>query len=88
MEEKKERLARLNELVNNYALEANKKMVGNVESVMDGNIDEFIEMYNNGEVVETTLGKGIVMGICTEAQRLRRVNGDSFTNLEVLNLPV
>lgn len=42
--------------------------------------------YNYGEVVETTLGKGIVMGICTEAQRLRRVNGDSFTNLEVYTL--
>ena len=32
--------------------------------------------YNYGEVV----------GICTEAQRLRRVNGDSFTNLEVYTL--
>jgi glycerophosphoryl diester phosphodiesterase len=42
--------------------------------------------YNYGDVVETTLGKGIVMGICTEAQRLRRVNGDSFTNLEIYTL--
>ena len=42
--------------------------------------------YNYGEVVETTLGKGIVMGICTEAQRLRRVNGESFTNLEIYTL--
>ena len=42
--------------------------------------------YNYGDVVETTLGKGIVMGICTEAQRLRRVNGDMFTNLEVYTL--
>lgn len=42
--------------------------------------------YNYGEVVETTLGKGIVMGICTEAQRLRSVNGDSFTNLEIYTL--
>lgn len=42
--------------------------------------------YHYGEVVETTLGKGIVMGICTEAQRLRRVNGDSFTNLEIYTL--
>lgn len=42
--------------------------------------------YNYGDVVETTLGKGIVMGICTEAQRLRRVNGDDFTNLEVYTL--
>lgn len=42
--------------------------------------------YNYGDVVETTLGKGIVMGICTEAQRLRRVNGDTFTNLEIYTL--
>ncbi len=42
--------------------------------------------YNYGDVVETTLGKGIVMGICTEAQRLRSVNGDSFTNLEIYTL--
>jgi len=33
-EEKKERLARLNELINKYALEANQKMVGKVESVL------------------------------------------------------
>ena len=34
MDEKKERLARLNELINNYALEANKKMEGMVEPVL------------------------------------------------------
>ena len=34
LEEKKERLARLNELINNYALEANKKMIDRVEPVL------------------------------------------------------
>ena len=34
MEEKKERLARLNELINNYALESNKKMMGKTYGVL------------------------------------------------------
>ncbi|MBQ2872831.1 MAG: tRNA (N6-isopentenyl adenosine(37)-C2)-methylthiotransferase MiaB [Bacilli bacterium] len=34
MEEKKERLARLNELINKYALEANKKMLDKIVSVL------------------------------------------------------
>ncbi|MBR7042547.1 MAG: TRAM domain-containing protein, partial [Bacilli bacterium] len=34
MEEKKERLARLNELINKYALESNKKMKGNTYDVL------------------------------------------------------
>ena len=34
LEEKKERLARLNELINNYALESNKKMMGKTYNVL------------------------------------------------------
>ena len=42
--------------------------------------------YNYGDVVETTLGKGIVMGVCTYAVNYREQNGDMYTNLEVYTL--
>lgn len=42
--------------------------------------------YNYGDVVETTLGKGIVMGVCTYAVNYREQHGDLYTNLEIYTL--
>ena len=42
--------------------------------------------YNYGDVVETTLGKGIVMGVCTYAVDYREQHGDMYTNLEIYTL--
>ncbi len=44
------------------------------------------QTYNYGDVVETTLGKGIVMGVCTYAVGYREQYGTDHTNLEIYTL--
>ena len=64
LEEKKERLARLNELINKYALEANKKMLDKVSSVLilgeSDKKDKFMGYTDNMKLVNVSCDKELV----------------------------
>jgi len=64
MEEKKERLARLNELINKYALESNKKMVDKIVQVLilgeSDKQDKFMGYTDNMKLVNVVCDKELV----------------------------
>ena len=66
VEEKKERLAKLNELINKYALESNKKMDGNVYNVLiigpSDKQDKYMGYTDNMKLVNiNNADKGIII---------------------------
>ena len=64
LEEKKERLARLNELINKYALESNKKMLNKIVSVLilgeSDKKDKFMGYTDNMKLVNVVCDKELV----------------------------
>ena len=64
MEEKKERLARLNELINKYALESNKRMLGKTVPVLilgeSDKQDKFMGYTDNMKLVNVVCDKELV----------------------------